>query len=227
MKRLLLAVAGTLAVAVTSAHAADMPPSRSLPPPRAPVYVPFFTWNGFYVGINAGYGFGHSKWTDTVTLDSTGGFTIKGGMVGGTAGYNLQFGSFVFGLEGDLDWTNIKGSVTANCPSTCETSNSWLGTTRGRIGYAFDRFLPYVTGGAAFGDIKGSLLGVGDFKQTKVGWTGGAGVEYAFIDNWSAKIEYLYVDLGKTTCDATCSGGNPITATFKSNVVRGGLNYKF
>jgi outer membrane immunogenic protein len=216
-----------LAVAVTSALAADMPPSRSLPPPRAPIYVPFFTWNGFYVGINAGYGFGHSKWTDTVTLDSTGGFTIKGGMVGGTAGYNLQFGSFVFGLEGDLDWTNIKGSVTANCPSTCETSNSWLGTTRGRIGYAFDRFLPYVTGGAAFGDIKGSLLGVGDFKQTKVGWTGGAGVEYAFIDNWSAKIEYLYVDLGKTTCDATCSGGNPITATFKSNVVRGGLNYKF
>jgi outer membrane immunogenic protein len=227
MKRLLLAVVGTLAVAAASALAADMPPSRSLPPPRAPAYVPFFTWNGFYVGINAGYGFGHSNWTDTVTLDSTGGFTIKGGMVGGTAGYNLQFGSFVFGLEGDLDWTNIKGSVTANCPSTCETSNTWLGTARGRIGYAFDRFLPYLTGGGAFGDVKGSLLGTGDFKQTKAGWTAGAGMEYAFAGNWSAKIEYLYVDLGKATCDATCSGANPITATFKSNVVRGGLNYKF
>ena len=227
MKRLLLAVVGTLAVTAASALAADMPPSRSLPLPRAPAYVPFFTWNGFYVGINAGYGFGRSAWTDTVTQDSTGKFSVNGAMVGGTAGYNLQFGSFVFGLEGDLDWTNMKGSVTATCPSTCETSNTWLGTARGRIGYAFDRFMPYVTGGAAFGDVKGSLLGVGDFKQTNVGWTGGAGVEYAFAGNWSAKVEYLYVDLGKATCDATCSGGNPITATFKSNVVRGGLNYKF
>ena len=78
MKRLLLAVVGTLAVAVTSASAADMPPSRSLPPPLAPAYVPFFTCNGFYVGINAGYGFGHSQWTDSLTLDSTGEFTIKG-----------------------------------------------------------------------------------------------------------------------------------------------------
>jgi outer membrane immunogenic protein len=231
MKRLLLAVVGILAVAATSALAADMPPSRSLPLPRAPAYVPFFTWNGFYVGINAGYGFGHSNWTDTLTLDSTGNFNVKGGLVGGTAGYNLQFGSFVFGLEGDLDWSNIKGSITTTCPgATCETSNHWLGTARGRIGYAFDRFLPYVTAGGAFGNIKGTFVGVGEFKQTKVGWTGGAGVEYAFIDNWSAKIEYLYVDLGKATCDATCSapaGANPITATFKSNIVRAGVNYKF
>jgi outer membrane immunogenic protein len=202
MKRLLLAIVGTLAVAAASALAADMPPSRSLPLPRAPAYVPFFTWNGFYIGINAGYGFGRSAWTDTVTQDSTGNFNVNGPMVGGTVGYNLQFGTFVLGLEGDLDWTNIKG-------------------------YAFDRFLPYITGGGAYGDVKGSLLGVGDFKQTKAGWTGGAGVEYAFIDNWSAKIEYLYVDLGKATCDAACSGANPITATFKSNVVRAGLNYKF
>ena len=87
------------------------------------------------------------NWTDTVTLDSTGNFNVNGALVGGTAGYNLQFGAFVFGLEGDFDWTNIKGSVTTNCLSTCETSNTWLGTARGRIGYAFDRFLPYFTGG--------------------------------------------------------------------------------
>jgi outer membrane immunogenic protein len=226
MKRLLLAVVGTLAVAAASALAADMPPSRSLPLPRAPAYVPFFTWNGFYVGINAGYGFGRSAWTDTVTQDSTGNFNVNGPMVGGTFGYNLQFGTFVLGLEGDVDWTNIKGSTTTLC-GDCATKNSWLGTARGRIGYAFGRFLPYITGGGAYGDVKGSLLGVGDFKRTKAGWTGGAGAEYAFMDNWSAKIEYLYVDLGKATCDATCSGSNPITATFKSNVVRAGLNYKF
>ena len=226
MQRLLLAVVGTLSVAAASALAADMPPPRSLPLPRAPVYVPFFTWNGFYVGINAGYGFGRSAWTDTMTLDSTGNFNVNGPMVGGTFGYNVQFGSFVLGLEGDIDWTNIKGSTTTVC-GDCVTKNSWLGTARGRIGYAFGRFLPYITGGGAYGDVKGSLLGVGDFKQTKAGWTGGAGVEYAFIDNWSAKLEYLYVDLGKATCDAACSGANPITATFKSNVVRAGLNYKF
>jgi outer membrane immunogenic protein len=231
MKRLLLAALGLAAVAVTSAAmtsalAADLPRGQPLPPPRAPAYVPFFTWNGFYVGINAGYGFGHSTWTDTVTLDSTGSFKVNGPMVGGTAGFNLQFSSFVLGLEGDFDWSGIKGSTT-KCLGTCETSNNWLGTARGRVGYAFDRFLPYLTGGTAFGDIKGTFVGVGEFKATKVGWTAGAGFEYAFMDHWSAKIEYLYVDLGKATCSAACSGSDATDATFKTNVVRGGVNYKF
>ena len=227
MKRLLLAVAGLAAVAATSALAADLPRGRPLPPPRAPVYVPFFTWNGFYVGINAGYGFGHSAWTDTVTLDSTGNFKVKGALVGGTVGYNLQMGSFVFGLEGDFDWSNIKGSVTTNCPSTCETSNNWLGTARGRIGYAFDRFMPYLTAGAAIGNIKGTVGAVNHFSAARVGWTGGVGVEYAFIDNWSVKLEYLYVDLGKATCAATCSGTDPFSVSFTTSVARAGVNYKF
>ena len=225
MKRLLLAALGLAAVAGTSALAADMPRGRPLPPPRAPAYVPFFTWNGFYVGLNAGYGFGHSKWTDTVTQVSTGSFTVKGPLAGGTVGYNLQLGGFVVGLEGDFDWSNIKGSTTT-CIGTCQTSNNWLGTARGRIGYAFDRFLPYFTAGAAFGDVKGTVVGVGEFKATKVGWAGGVGGEYAFMDNWSVKIEYLYVDLGKTTCRVTC-GADPISVTFKSSIVRAGVNYKF
>jgi outer membrane immunogenic protein len=226
MKRLLLAAVGLVAVAVTSALAADMPRSRPLPPPRAPAYVPFFTWNGFYMGINAGYAFGTSKWTDTVTQDTTGSFNANGPMVGGTIGYNLQLGTFVVGLEGDFDWSGIKGSTTVLC-GTCETKNNWLGTARGRIGYAFDRFMPYLTAGAAFGDIKGTVLGGGTFSDTKVGWTGGGGVEYFFTDNWSAKLEYLYVDLGKGNCDAVCSGGNPVDVTLKTSVVRGGVNYKF
>jgi outer membrane immunogenic protein len=228
MKRLLLAVVGLVAVAVTSALAADMPPSRPLPPPRAPAYVPFFTWNGFYTGINAGYGFGSSEWTNTVTQATTGSFKVNGPMVGATMGYNLQAGAWVFGLEGDISWSNIKGSITTSCPvGTCETKNNWLGTARGRIGYAFDRFLPYLTGGAAFGDIKGSVLGFGSFSETKIGWTAGAGAEYFFTDNWSAKLEYLYVDLGNGTCDVACSGTNPIDVKFKTNIVRGGVNYKF
>jgi outer membrane immunogenic protein len=219
MKRLLLGTLGLAAVAVSSALAADVPQPQT--------YVPFFTWNGFYLGINAGYGFGRSDWTDTVTQVSTGGFNVNGTLVGGTAGYNLQFGGWVVGVEADAAWTNIKGATTTNCVSTCETSSDWLATARGRLGYAFDRFLPYVTAGAAFGGLKGSVAGFGSFSETAVGWTAGGGVEYAFIDHWSAKVEYVYVDLGKSNCGTTCSGGNPFDATFTTNVVRGGINYRF
>ena len=159
MKRLLLAGVG-LAIAATAALGADPLPGRPLPVPRTVSYVPFFTWNGAYVGLNAGYGFGSSQWTDTVARISTNKFSISGGLVGGTAGYNLQLSTVVVGLEGDIGWSGIKGSTTVNCLSTCETSNGWLGTARGRIGYAFDRFLPYFTGGAAFGEVKGSVLGL-------------------------------------------------------------------
>ena len=226
MKRLLLAGVG-LAIAATAAHGADVPPARSLPLPRTVSYVPFFTWNGAYVGLNAGYGFGSSRWTDTVTRISTNKFSTNGGMIGGTVGYNLQLSTFVVGLEGDIDWSGNKGSTTINCVTTCTTSNPWLGTARGRIGYAFDRFLPYVTAGAAFGGVKGSVLGFGSFSQTKVGWTAGAGLEYAFVDNWTAKLEYLYVDLGTANCNTVCSGGDPFNVTFKTNIVRAGVNYKF
>lgn len=227
MKRLLLVGVGLLALAATSALAADMPPSRYMPPPRAPAYVPFFSWNGFYLGINAGYGFGQSRWTNTVTSVNTGGFDVNGALVGGTAGYNVQMGTWVFGLETDIDWSNIKGSSTTNCAGACETSNNWLGTLRGRFGYAFDRFLPYLTGGMAYGDVKGSIAGAAGFTKTNIGWTGGGGLEYAFINNWSAKVEYLYVDLGTATCDAICSGSSPFDVTFHSHTVRAGLNYKF
>src|SRR5258708_7891569 len=92
-----LASAG-FAVLAATAQAADIG-SRELPPPRAPVLVPFFTWNGFYIGINAGYGFGRSNWTNTVTGVSTGNFGTSGALVGGTAGYNLQLGGWLLGVE--------------------------------------------------------------------------------------------------------------------------------
>jgi len=226
IRNLLLAGVGVTALtAASAAFAADLP-RRSLPPPRMPAYVPFFSWTGFYAGMNAGYGFGTSNWTDNLTGLSTGDFDINGALVGGTLGYNVQFGSAVFGLEADIDWSDMKGSTTTNCPGGCETKNTWLGTVRGRIGYAFDRFMPYVTGGGAFGQLQTDNPGIGGTTETKFGWTLGGGLEYAFLSNWSAKIEYLYVDLGTMQCpNAACI----ITAdvTFKANVVRGGLNYKF
>ncbi len=226
IRKLLLAGVGLSALAVTSAGAADIAPTRPYPMPKAPVYVPFFSWNGFYVGVNAGYAFGDSKWTNTATTVSTGDFNVNGGMVGGTLGYNWQTSSAVFGLEGDIGWSGAKGSTTTNCPLGCETSSTWFGTARGRIGYAFDRFMPYITGGAAFGDIRTEAGGFTGTTKTQFGWVAGVGLEYAFVSNWSAKIEYLYADMGSVQCPAVNCGAT-IDTTLQLNIVRGGLNYKF
>ena len=114
----------------------------------------------------------------------------------------LQFGSAVVGLEADIDWSDVKGSTTTNCPLGCETKNTWFGTARGRIGYAFDRFLPYFTAGAAFGDVQANTPGFSGTTKTQFSWVLGGGLEYAFMNNWSAKIEYLYTDLDTVQCPA-------------------------
>jgi outer membrane immunogenic protein len=228
MKRLLIGV-GLAAVMAEAALAADAPPGRYMPPPRASAYVPFFSWSGVYFGLNAGYGFGQSSWRNSTTTATTGNFDISGALLGGTLGYNMQLDAWVFGIEGDIAWSNIKGSSnSAICFGSCETRNNWLGTARGRVGYAFDRFLPYLTGGAAFGDVKATATG-GSFTRTQIGWTAGGGLEYAFFANWSAKLEYLYVDLGTAKCSTTagCGTASPFEASFTANVVRAGVNYKF
>ena len=167
MKRFILtACAGLLAAAVASpSFAADLPrPAYKAPP----VYVAPFSWTGFYVGINGGYGWGKSSWTEPLTSLSTGDFSTKGGLVGGTVGYNLQTGSWVWGLEGDFDFSWMKGTETTICGTPgCETKNTWLATTRGRIGYAWDRWLPFITGGLAFGDIKATPGGGLSERATK------------------------------------------------------------
>jgi outer membrane immunogenic protein len=160
--------------------------------------APVYNWGGIYYGINGGYGFGKSEWTDPNNisgLGSTGTFNTDGFVVGPTLGVNLQTDAFVFGIEGDFDWSGLDGkSTSAFCgatllPSTtCETKNTWLGTLRGHVGYAADRVLFYATGGGAFGNIESGIGGNFD-KSTKGGWTAGAGVEAAFADNWTARIE--------------------------------------
>jgi outer membrane immunogenic protein len=123
----------------------------------------------------------------------------------------------------------VQGSL-ANCGGvvglTCDTSNTWFATFRGRAGYAFDRFMPYVTGGGAYGNIKASLSPLGlTATESKFGYTFGGGLEYAFPGNWTAKIEYLYVDLGKFDTGFTAPVVNEVS--FSQNIVRVGLNYKF
>ena len=228
MKRFLLALgAGLLAIAVaTPSFAADLPRPAYKAPFRNPVYVAPFSWTGLYVGINGGYGWGKTNWTFT-GIGSTGDFNTKGGLVGGTVGYNLQTGAYVFGIEGDFDASWIKGSNSTFCVAPgCETKNQWFSTARGRVGYAWDRFLPYLTGGAAFGSIKMTPAANPSDTKNAVGWTAGGGVEWAFMGEWSAKLEYLYTDLGKVTCGAA-SCGVDTDVTFKTNIVRVGVNYRF
>ena len=142
-------------------------------------------------------------------------------MIGGTAGYNWQgMGSpWVFGIEGDIDWTSIKDSATACGALACQTKNNWLGTVRGRVGYSLDRFMPYFTGGVAFGDIQANRSGSPATSDTNAGWTVGVGIEGVIAGNWTAKLEYLYVDLGDTTCSAAACGA-ATNVDLTANVVR-------
>ena len=227
MKRVVLAGAIALAAMsmVGTASAADLarPMATKAPPPFIP---PAYNWTGFYAGINGGGGWGSSQWSNGPA--TSGAYDLSGGMVGGTLGYNWQYNQFVFGLEGDVDWTNIRGSGDGpGCPSaSCQTRNDWLGTARGRIGYAFDRFLPYVTGGLAVGDIKASASPGGSVSQTNAGWTVGGGLEVALMGPLTAKLEYLYADLGNASCGAAVCGAAS-NMNFHTNIVHAGLNYRF
>ena len=159
-----------------------------------------------------------------------------GGVAGGTAGVNWQTGGFVFGVEGDWDWSGINTGTTqtiCNVTGTCQTGNNWLATLRGRAGYAADRVLFYATGGGAFANMKTTFAGV-ETTHDQAGWTAGAGIEWAFADNWTAKVEYLFVDLGSTNfnCSTACvsaTGGPPISGnvSLTENLVRAGINFKF
>ena len=220
----LLACAGLLAAAMASPSLAAELPTKA---PGGPVFVAPFSWSGFYVGINGGYGWGTAKLTNSLGTQS---FNTNGGLVGATLGYNIQTGNWVWGIEGDWDWSGIKGS-SSSAPlcaigSNCSVETEWLATVRGRIGYAWDRWLPYFTGGGAFGDVKMTGSTGNSQTDTRAGWTVGAGVEWAFMGNWSAKLEYLYVDLGTKTCSTTvCLISTDTSVT--DNLVRAGVNYRF
>jgi outer membrane immunogenic protein len=221
--------AGVLAVGI--AEAADLQVQRPAPPPQrayAPPPPRSFDWTGFYIGANGGWGGGRSRFNFDDLGVSSGHFGVNGWQAGGTAGFNYQVGHVVFGVESDMDWSNISGNT--NCPMTgsiCQTQNDWLGTARGRVGYAFDRVLPYVTGGAAFGNINASVPGVGSASATNLGWAAGGGIEYAITPNWSTKLEYLHVDLGSFDCGAACNPTPPVNVKLDENLVRAGVNFKF
>jgi outer membrane immunogenic protein len=233
MKRLhaLCLVVASVSSCIASAQAADMA-QRSNPQTyyKAPEKTSF-DWTGFYAGINGGYGFGRSSWSDPTAGADSGNFNTSGGLVGGQIGYNWQFGSTVLGIETDADWMNLKGSASgvggvcaADGGGSCQTQQSWLGTTRLRAGYAFDRWLPYVTGGVAYGNIQATQP-TGTSSTTNAGWAAGAGVEYGIDRNWSAKVEYLHVDLGTASFMGSATGASTLSVPVTNELVRAGINY--
>ena len=217
-----LATASSLA-AMAFAQAADM--GR---PYKAPLFAPAvvapYSWSGFYVGGNLGYASATTKWTG-----GAGDFSVSpNGFVGGaTIGYNVQTGEFVWGIEGDIDYANLRGSGTSAICATCTIKDTWLGTVRGRLGYAMGNWLPYITAGGAWGNVYLSAPG-GSTTRTKGGYAAGAGLEYTWGGPWSAKLEYLYVNLGDATCSASdCLLPANASASFTANVIRTGVNYRF
>lgn len=184
IRTLLLGAASAVAFA-SVAVAADLPMEQPAP---AVVAVPSFSWTGPYVGVQAGYGWGNSK---------VGGRSIdpKGALVGGYAGYNFEFNNVLLGVETDFNWSDQDDKKRFGRVNVKNEVN-WAGATRGRIGFAFDRFVAYGAGGVAYADRKISALG-GSASKTAVGWTVGGGVETALADSVVARAEYRYTDYGK------------------------------
>jgi outer membrane immunogenic protein len=220
MKKL-LAAASVLALMMGSAQAADLAVRRG----PAPAYVMPFSWSGFYIGAHIGYGSGDGD-------ASVGGLPVGSqdidGLFGGLqVGVNWQIGSIVLGAEIDASIADINASATG-FGAVGTTKIDWLGTARLRAGLAIDRALLYVTGGLAWAHNEINLTGivVGSDDRTHTGWTVGGGLEYAFAGNWSAKIEYLYIDLSdKNYFGVLLPPGADIDATI--HTVKLGINYRF
>ncbi len=227
----LLAATAALAVSVWDARAADLP-SRYSP---APAYsaLPLFTWSGFYAGVNLGYGrsSGASQYYDPA-FNVTGGGRKSGFLGGIQGGYNYQLGMFVVGAEADLQYAAVgdKGATYLGTYYRGE-EDGYFGTVRARAGLAIDRALVFGTLGFAYGNLGGNksldaALGYRRDGRTSGGWTLGGGLEYAVTDNFTAKVEGLYVNLDTSDSYALANRVN-IRRDTEFSVFRAGLNYKF
>lgn len=243
MKKILLASFALAACAIGAlpAAAADI---STQPVYRAPTITPsYYNWSGFYVGGHLGGAWADKDWTQTFPGTFSGNaasFSADGFIGGGQIGYNWQSGSWVFGIETDATWTGQSGSgVQSRTPSwTSTTDINWFGTVTGRVGYAWDRVLVYGKAGLAYADEDhsqtfGGVL-VSSSNASHWGWTAGLGLEYAMTDNWSAKVEYNYIDFGTRNVGfanlAPAPGvrgidGFDIDQTM--HVVKFGVNYRF
>ncbi len=254
MKKLLIASASIAALAASgAAMAADMAPAYKAPPPPMPV----FSWTGFYFGGNAGSGWGTKDETlevgpfgpvpaNSLALAQVG---INGFLAGGQVGYNWQWGWAVFGIEGDFDWADLHGTAPCLVVVSCSAKVNWVADLTARLGFTAveNRALIYIKGGAAWDQTDftdnitlalpgGPFSATGAGSQTRFGWLLGTGIEYAFAPNWSAKVEYDFIDFGTFNVPLNVTATIPLPPglpAFSSNVderihmIKFGLNYRF
>jgi outer membrane immunogenic protein len=240
-----------LAALTGATLAADLPSIKSPPPAPAPAA---FTWTGFYLGANGGFGGDVESqfWGYNFGAGENFKFNSSGFLGGAQVGYNYQFANrVVLGVEADFDAADIQGQYKDNYAAPGFFANTQqgatihsLGTVRGRLGYALlDRAMIYATGGLAYGQVN-TFSNEQDFggfaynyltggSGVRAGWTAGLGIEYALTNHWTFKTEYLYADLGSSNaanaggaCFSNCGGG-PVSVKSTVNLVRAGLNYKF
>ena len=240
MKRVFLGAVSLMVLgALAPAGAADL---AARPYTKAPMAAPapLPTWTGFYIGLQGGGGWGRS---DETFFNAPNGFgfagtqryDINGGFAGGVIGYNWQVDNIVFGLEGDYHWADINGRsgvITAGLGDSYFTKLRGFGDIKGRLGWAAGPALFFVSGGAAVGDLQHRYDNPAFStiqNDWRWGWTIGAGAEYMFAPNLSAKVEYNYLDFGKSTLQYN----NPLVASNRSewsdtvHTVKAGISYHF
>jgi outer membrane immunogenic protein len=230
-----LALVADVGVAVGPVGAADLPlapaPLAVAPVPSAPAAI--FSWTGFYLGGHLGVGFDRSSWSDPLTGASNL-FTSGAGFLGGAqAGGNWQFNRLVLGVEGDFGYAGFNGNGANSLGNAIGTKTNWTSTVSGRVGAAFDRLLIYGKGGVAFARDQNSftdLAGNGASNAlTRTGWTAGIGLEYGITANWSAKVEYDYLDFGAQALNFTTATTPSYSTNAGLNIheIKAGVNFRF
>lgn len=250
MKRIAL----SLAILLTTAGAAFSADMAARPYTKAaPIVAAIYDWSGFYIGANGGGGWSRKCWTNTSTL---GGPTVPafnegchdatGGIVGGQVGYRWQYAAWVFGLEGQGDWANLKGSNVslASAPifgfaATNQSKVDAIGLITGQVGYAWSNVLWYAKGGLAIahdkyeGILTATSVTFDRASETRYGGAVGTGVEFGFAPNWSVGVEYDHLFLGRRDLTFTSAlppvGGLSRTDSIRQDVdmVTARINYRF
>jgi outer membrane immunogenic protein len=233
MKKIAFATAAVTMLLTGAASAADLaarPYTKAPPVPIAAVY----NWTGFYIGVSGGGGWGQTDWQYiSAPVSPNTNHDISGWLAGGQAGYNWQAGSWVFGLEADAHGANINGSALCPDPAfVCGSKVDTLASFRGRIGYAAGPVLFYGTGGAGYAHVKYSAVTLGGpnffTSADRWGYAAGAGIEWGFAPNWSAKVEYMHYGFDRWTAPVgTLSNTSPADVSLNIDTVKVGVNYRF
>ena len=229
MKKVLLIGTAVAALMGGSALAADIPL-------KAPPQAAAWGWSGFYTGTQAGYGWGNVDNSFQVVGFSPvpqPAYRISGGVAGSHAVFNLQYGQFVLGFEGDGEWANISGNDGGRSGAVDTTTLTWMASARGRVGIAWNQALIYGTGGVAWAGARYSLGAGGTNNQltdTIRGWTAGGGLQWMLSANWSVRAEYRFTRFDEDSLDFPAKGiikAQTIRFQPDLNVVRVGLSYRW